>query len=83
MRIRDFETCVCNTMPKFSFGFLIHRAFHSVAIAPETQANAPPSATVEKRICSAAQLHQALHIMAAAARATAVFGLHKRLTLLS
>ena len=80
MRIRDFENCVSMAMPNFSFGFLIHRAFHSVAIAPETQAKASPSA-VEKQLCSVEQLRQALQIMTVASRVAAVFGLLKRLAL--
>lgn len=80
MRIRDFENCVSLAMPNFSFGFLIHRAFHSVAIAPEAQAKASPSA-VEKQLCSVEQLRQAFQIMTVASRVAAVFGLLKRLAL--
>jgi hypothetical protein len=81
MRIRDFENCVSMTMPNFGYSFLIHRAFHSVATAPETLAKASPSATVEKQLTGVEQLRQALQILTVAARVTAVFGLHKRFSL--
>ena len=83
MRIRDFENCVSMTMPNFGFSFLIHRAFHSVASAPETQAKASPSAAVEKQLSCIEHLRQAFQILTVAARVTAVFGLHKRWTLFS
>ena len=80
MRIRDFEGCVRMTIPKFSFSFIIHRAFHSVASCPESQAKTPTQVITEKQLSSVGQLRQAFRILTVAARITAVFGLHQRLT---
>ena len=65
-------------MPNFSFGFLIHHAFHSVASAPEQQAKASPSASTEPQLSSFEHLRQAFQRLTIAARVVAVFGLHKR-----
>lgn len=78
MRVREFESCVSMIMPNFSFGFLIHHAYYSVASAPETLTKASPSASMEHQLSSFEHLRQAFQRLTIAARVIAVFGLHKR-----
>ncbi len=78
MRIRDFENCASMILPKLSLGFLIDRAFHYVASAPETMAKASPSAITDQQLSNVDQLRQSLHILTVGARVAAVFGLYKR-----
>jgi hypothetical protein len=82
MRIREFENCVGMIMPRMSFGFLIHHAFHSAACIPKNQpAIASPSGTVEQQLSGIEHLRQAFQRLMIAARVVAVFGLYKRLRL--
>jgi hypothetical protein len=82
MRIREFENCVGMIMPRMSFGFLIHHAFHSAACIPKKQpAIASPPGTVEQQLLCIEHLRQAFQRLIIAARVVAVFGLYKRLRL--
>ena len=82
MRIREFENCVGMIIPRMSFGFLIHHAFHSAACIPKNQpAITSPSGTVEKQLSCIEHLRQAFQRLIIAARVVAIFGLYKRLRL--